>query len=322
MTKNIQMNLFARVVLLSCIYFGAMTQGRAQDRYAPLVEKILASWDSADVVCLGENHGRKNDSDLRIAVVQHPKFPSIVNVIVVEFANPTHQDLLDRFILEGAPMTRDEISTVWRDASGAEVWESPIYEQFLQKVREVNLRLPREKRVRVIGGDNPIDWRKITSAEQLAPLINRGGNIRQIISEQVLDKKLKALAVYGAGHCVKMGMGFPGELAGRYPGRIWSVYGFFEEKGARQGKQTFKLGDKPAYLVVTGTTWETMPAAGMLLTFGKETFGTMLDAIVYYGDVPDVAVSADLTDLNAKYGVEFQRRGKLVDEALKLQRRP
>ncbi len=298
-----------------------------EDRFAPLVEGILGAWSSADIVCLGEDHGRKYDSDLRLALVRHPKFPRLVDVIVVEFANPAHQALLDRFILEGAPLSRDELAPVWRDASGAEVWESPIYEAFFRTVREINLHLPRDERVRVLGGDTAIDWRAITTAEQLVPLLkaglrNRGGNIRKIIAEQALDKKLKALAVYGSGHCQKIGMGFPGELADRYPGRMWSVYGLYGEEAARLGQKTFGFGDKPAYLVITGTPWAAKLAAGMFLTRGGETVGDMLDAIVFYGDVSDIVVPADKTELELKYGAEFARRHRLMEEALKLQGRP
>src|SRR5262245_7418924 len=175
-----------------------------QDRYAAVVERILEAWKSADVVCLGEDHGRKYDSDLRLALVRHPAFPRTVRVIVVESANPVHQALLDRFILDGAEMSRQELAAVWRDAIGAEVWESPIYEEVLRAVREVNLGLPREQRVRVLGGDSPIDWSKITKPEQLVPLLNRGGDIRTIIAREVLDAHLKGLAIYGARHCDKI----------------------------------------------------------------------------------------------------------------------
>ncbi|MGH8630580.1 MAG: hypothetical protein ACREU7_07425, partial [Burkholderiales bacterium] len=106
--------------------------GAGQQRYVSVIEDVLAAWKTADVVCLGEDHGRQYDSDLRIALVRHPAFPRTVRVIVVESANPIHQDLLDRFILEGAALTRQELAPIWRDASGAEVWESPIYEQFLR----------------------------------------------------------------------------------------------------------------------------------------------------------------------------------------------
>ena len=136
-----------------------------------------------------------------------PRFPT-VRAVVVEMANPVHQDLLDRFILDGAPMSRDALAPIWRDATNPEVWESPIYEELLRAIRDVNKGLPREQRVRVIGGDSKVDWAVIKQPEDLLPLMNRGGNIREIIATQVLEPRLKALAIYGAGHCRKLAPGF------------------------------------------------------------------------------------------------------------------
>ena len=296
------------------------SRGSAADaRYDPVVNGILLAWGSADVVCLGEDHGRKHDSDLRLALVRHPKFATVVDVVVVEMANNAHQSLLDRFVLDGAVMSRDEIAPVWRDASGAEVWESPIYEEFLQAIREVNLKLPRDRRVRVIGGDTAIDWTPIRRQEDLVPLLkaglrNRGGNIRRIIAEQVLEKRVKALAIYGSLHCIKIGMGFPGELMDKYPGRLWSVSTLAGDAAARAQK-LFGLADQPAYVVTTGTRWESHPAAGILPAFRGETIGQMGDAIAYLGLVPDVVVRADLTDLQTKYGAELARRRQLMEAA-------
>jgi uncharacterized iron-regulated protein len=70
------------------------------------VKGILAAWGKADVVCLGEDHGSKNDSDLRIALVEDPDFARKVRLIMIESASVTRQDLLDRFILEGGDLTR------------------------------------------------------------------------------------------------------------------------------------------------------------------------------------------------------------------------
>lgn len=310
---------------LSClVVLLAAGPGRAQetDRYAPVVRQILDAWKTADVVCLGEDHGRKYDSDLRLALVRTPAFARIVRVIVVESANPVHQALLDQFILDGATLSREELAVVWRDASGAEVWESPIYEEFLRAVQEVNARLPRDQRVRVLGGDSPIDWQSIKRPEDLVPLVNRGGNIRSIIAEQVLNQHLKGLAIYGANHCNKVGGGFPGDLAGRYAeGRMWSIEPLFRAAGTRRAKELFGFGNPPAYTVITGTKWAATPAADLLAVRPRFPLGDVLDAVVYHGDVPDSVVRADLTVLNAKYGVEFRRRRILLDSAFALWRR-
>ena len=212
-------------VVVGVVLVGMASTVSPQARYGGVVEEILAAWKSADLVCLGEAHGREYDSELRIALVRHPEFPRTVRMIVVEWGNPVQQDLLDRFILDGAVMTREELAPVWRDAQGAEAWESPVYETFLRVLREVNRGLPAQQRVRVLGGDRKIDWSKITRAEELVPVVHRGHSIRDILAEQILDQNVKALAIYGARHCAKADGGFLSELASLYGNkRVWSVW--------------------------------------------------------------------------------------------------
>jgi Haem-binding uptake, Tiki superfamily, ChaN len=285
----------------------------AQAEYSPLVEGIVSGWNQADLVCLGEHHGSKQDSDLRIALVRNPQFARIVKLIVVEFANPVHQDVLDRFVLDGAEVPHEELASVWRDSSSPGiVWESPVYESFLRAVREVNQRLPfYRQRIRVIGGDSPIDWKKITTPQQLAPLLNRNGNIRNILAQKVLEKHVKSLAIYGAAHCEKSTMGFPYALS-----RIWSISSL---RGPRNWK-AFELSDKPAYINVSGTKWASLPSSW----FDSEAqgrFGDLLDAIVWYGDTSDVFIDGDTTELEAKYGTELERRARLIDEVNEITRR-
>ena len=284
-----------------------------QERYAGVVEQILSAWKTADVVCLGEAHDRYYDNELRIALIRHPAFSRTVRAIVVEMANPVRQDLLDRFILDGATLSREEIAPIWRDATNPEVWESPIYEQFLRAVRDVNLRLPREQRVRVIGGDSKVDWSKIKQPEDLLPLMNRGGNIREIIATQVLEPHLKALAIYGSGHCIKVGRGFPGDLAGRYPKqRFWSISPVISlEKITKQREP----GKEPVYIVLGGSQWAATPTE---LSGRNFTWGQLYDAIVYHGDVPDKIVGPDMDAFKASMGMELDRRAKLVADASKL----
>jgi hypothetical protein len=295
-----------------------------QSRYSGILERILGAWETADVVCLGEGHGRYFDNELRMAVVRHPAFPGLVQTVVVEMANGVHQDMLDRFVLDGAAMSREELAPVWRDATNPEVWETPIYEQFLRAVREVNLRLPREKRIRVLAGDGTVDWSKITRPEELIPFMNRGGNIRTIIAEQVLDKRLKALAIYGSGHCAKVGLGFPGDLAGRYARtRFWSIYPLARKEAVAKAQSLFGLGPEPAYIVVAGTPWSTAPIDMLPPPLNTRKIGEVADAIVYHGAVPDSIVATDMATLRAQFGAELARREKILTDAVKLrQKRP
>lgn len=252
----------------------------AKTRLQNIVNGILGAWDKADVVCLGEDHGSKNDSDLRIALIEHPDFVGKVNAIIVEFADSIHQDILDRLALEGEDIPREQLRLVWKDTSGKAVWESPIYEAFLRAVRKVNLALPRNRRVRLIAGDN--------STER-----NRGRFIREAVSREILDKGLKGLAVYGSGHCERRGMGFPGELSDKYPGRIWAASSFYD---VDEGRRVFGLGDEPRLIPINGTDKAKIPS-GKMFFLGRyndpATLGDLFNAIVYYGSARDVKVPRD-----------------------------
>ena len=52
-----------------------------------VVRTLLSVFDQADVLALGEVHGRQADSDLRIALVRRPDFATKVRSIVVEFGS-------------------------------------------------------------------------------------------------------------------------------------------------------------------------------------------------------------------------------------------
>ena len=249
-------------------------------RLQPIVKGILAVWDKADLVCLGEDHGSKNDSDLRIALVEHPDFIRRVKVVMIESASVAHQDILDRFVLGGEDMTRDKLRAVWSDADGHEVWDAPIYEAFIRSVRKINLGVPREKRVRLLAGDDPTER-------------NRGRWIREAVAREILDKNVKGLAVYGAGHCINYGGGYPGEIGGKYPGRLWSVFNFFDVEA---GRRAFGLGEDPVLIQITGTDKAQQPS-GRMFFLGRVNdnykLGEVTDAIVYYGNIKDAKVPAE-----------------------------
>jgi hypothetical protein len=64
-----------------------------------IVRTLISAFDRADIVALGESHGRiRLDSELQIALVRHPDFAKKVRSIVVEFGSATEQWTLDRYI--------------------------------------------------------------------------------------------------------------------------------------------------------------------------------------------------------------------------------
>jgi uncharacterized iron-regulated protein len=111
---------------------------------------LISAFDQADIVALGEWHGRISlDSDLRIAMVRHPDFAKKVRSIVVEFGSTTEQSTLDRYI-RGENVSRAQLEQVWKTTTQAPngIWDQPIYADFFAAVRDVNSKLPADARRR------------------------------------------------------------------------------------------------------------------------------------------------------------------------------
>jgi hypothetical protein len=182
-----------------------------------IVQTLISVFEHVDVVALGEAHGRRADSDLRIALVRHPDFARKVRSIVVEFGSTTAQSTLDRYI-RGENVSRAQLEQVWKTTSNG-VWASPIYAEFFAAVRDVNSKLPAGARIRVFGGDpGPTDKRD----RELAAVA--------VLEEHVLSKHGKALMIYGAAHFYRTAppsFGTSADLARRleqaHPGRIYTV---------------------------------------------------------------------------------------------------
>jgi hypothetical protein len=191
-----------------------------------IVSALISVFDQYDIVALGEAHGRRLDSDLRIALVRHPDFAKKVRSIVVEFGSTTEQTTLDRYI-RGENVSRAQFEQVWKTTSqaqfGSPVSENPIYTDFFAAVREVNSRLPADARIRVLGGDpGPGDNR------------SRETTAVSVLKEQILQKHGKALVVYGAAHFYRTApadylaslgkdIGIARMLEIDYPGRTFAV---------------------------------------------------------------------------------------------------
>jgi hypothetical protein len=155
-----------------------------------IARALVAAFDQADVVALGEAHRRKLDSDLRIAVVRNPDFAKKVRSIVVEFGSTTEQSTLDRYT-RGENVSRAQLEQVWKTTtqSANGIWDDPIYADFFAAVRDVNSKLPADARIRVFGGDpGPGDNRSRETAAV------------SVLKQQVLQKHGKALVIYGAAH--------------------------------------------------------------------------------------------------------------------------
>jgi hypothetical protein len=176
---------------------------------------ILDAFRSHFVVALGEGlHGNEQGHAFRLALIRDPRFAATVNDIVVECGNAKYQELMDRFV-RGDEVPYETLRQVWQNTTQISgVWDRPIYEEFFRAVRTVNASLPRERQLRVLLGDPPVDWDKILQGtEDVGRWVrDRDRHAVEVIRREVVTKQRRALVVYGDGHLFRAGQSLVGQL--------------------------------------------------------------------------------------------------------------
>ena len=231
---------YSKVVLLFLAWTLVLPQpGRAQSApnrpigngktniSEPAIPAILAAFKTFEVVAMPAAHGDKDIDDFILSLVRDPRFPLLVNDIVVECGNLRYQPILDRYIAgENVPFA--DVQHVWRDTTVQQMCgASGFYEQLYPLIRALNQRLPAAGRLRIVAADPPIDWSKIRSYEDLVPFFDRDGSIASVMESEVLSKHRKALMLFGVFHLLHGGGPGLGDAVTRYerdyPGRTLVV---------------------------------------------------------------------------------------------------
>ena len=322
----------------------------AETTVRPAVDGIFAAFQQHPLVGLGDAHGLAEEGELYRQLVRDPRFAKEVGNVVVEFASAAHQDTLDRY-LDGQDVPRAELRKVWSDVVG---WSKPpgaMYAQFLAAVREVNLKLPRAKRIKVWAGEPPADWSAIKRREDWEPLLlQRNSYPAAIIKDHILDQGKKALVIYGALHFYAFptpaGMhprlGLKELVERRAPNAFYVVnpyFGFFQVGCSARFEAATAWSPGSLMSPVKGTPLEGLllrdgctvgrpptPAPGAptippeVLARSQAGFVRLLsgadaDALLCLGPAASLTLSPDDPDLSTDtvYAAEIQRRHAITD---------
>lgn len=232
------------------------------------VAAIIEALDTHQVVALGDWHYNLELHELRLALVRDPRFPEVVNNIVVEFGTPKHQRVIDAYV-NGADVPYAELRRVWTETSQGGLWDGRVYEEFFEVVRDVNSSRPEHRRIRVVLGDpTPL------TMEAEAALIKR----------EVIDAGHNALIVYGYMHLPRRPLWYTisdqewMEFAYNHAETVSTV-----EHLEAAGISVFSVYPRATdpFVAVQGNTisWE-MPALAMLegTVLGLEPFATFASA--------------------------------------------
>ncbi len=199
-------------------------------------DAVFKAFEQHQVVLLGEVHWNIAEHQFIRTVLTDPRLPATVRDIAVEFANASYQPVIDRYIA-GGDVPADSLRQVWQNVIVPMAWDSPLYATFFRTVRDVNRKLPADRKLRVVALDPPIHWDDVRKTDD----IPRQWGYRdpmwfEILDREVLLRGRKALVICGGLHIIRRDpvTGFlpaPIEQAGlgdaldqRYPGAAYSIF--------------------------------------------------------------------------------------------------
>ena len=129
----------------------------------------------------------------------------------METGNALYQDQMDRFI-RGEDVPEASLRRVWQNTTQPfTTFDSPISEELFRAVRAVNMSLPPDRRLRVLLGDPPVDWDRVTPqdlGEWQTGMAQRDSYPAGLVRREVLAKHRRALMIYGGMHFQRKNLDF------------------------------------------------------------------------------------------------------------------
>lgn len=291
------------------------------------VAAILQLYEQHPIVMFGEVHGCVQEHALLKKLVTSPEFAARVNDVVIEIGNSLYQDVLDRYIAgENVPM--EQLRKTWENVVGAPGGNpTPPYHGLLAAVREANQKLPKERRLRVLAGDPPIDWEHVESRQDIAPFLPfRDEHFAGVVRYQVLARRRKALLVMGAGHFQRRG-GKPGLIEQQMLAAFVKPYvviagsdvvGTYDDVDARFVQHAW-----PWLMEIKGSWLSSLTRRADVPVIGFPAIGNdaapagtwdqVADAYLFLGPRDKLTQGGEAFDLNGTaYGSELRRRWKIL----------
>lgn len=177
-------------------------------------DALAAKFDNHQFLFLGSTHGDAKSEEFLACLVTRPAFQQRATDIVTEWASSAHQQLLDRYLLKLEPAPADGLGAVFLDTDSPTLWTAlPAVRQTIEALREVNRRLLPKKRIRLIGGNEGIDWARVRTADDLAPYPYKTNLMEHLIAEHLgKTPGNRTLVIYGDAHIHYRGDNFMGEF--------------------------------------------------------------------------------------------------------------
>lgn len=255
---------------------------------------LLGAFGRHRIVALGLAHGLRQQEDFVIGLLRHPRFPAMVDSIVVEDGNARFQALADRYIA-GGDVSAKALRPVWRDTVGSAPGDVPDEwpAQFFAAVRRLNRTLPTGRRIRVALGDPAFDFHTLHRRHDIDAAVGRRDRVFAAAAAREARGGRHVLLLSGSMHLVRV----PPKLFGGANAlrilergakhRVWTILPYF---GGARGQDDFERRyisrwSPIAVRALTGTLGE-QPADRILPQWATPsglTLRSIGDALISFG---------------------------------------
>ena len=307
-------------------------------RGATAIEEIAKQYDQHPLIMMGEWHRNVQQHVFLRELVRDPAFICRTDDIVIEFGNARLQNVADAYAA-GENVTEAQLQSMFRETEVPFTWNSPVYRQFYETVREVNEKHICPHPVRLVLGDPPIDWSRVKTLKDFEPYGDRDGFFAETVEREVLARHHHALLIAGVPHALrkmpkdeKDGLPEPtvAQLIERkHPRQLFSIALVTTPAAA----QTLKMGPPPSFKIVRGSGLERAdfgiiaPAwtATPVVVNGKHDWkldpakswprmGEVVDGVVYLGGDETRLFPPPSIYLEPVYQQELRQRAAIIKE--------
>ena len=313
----------ARLAVIAALSAAPAQPILAQDRFCPpgyaaVADSVAAQFDTHQFVLMGSTHGWKKQHDFQLCLVSRPAFQRRVTDVMVEWANPVYQRLVDRYLIGLEPIPLDSLAPVWIDTDAPDLWgRLTLMPAFYQAVRAMNEQLEPKRRIRVIGGCEPIDWSRVRTQEDVARYPYKSNWAAHVIMEHFAPEPSHRLfVIYGEGHVNRRGT-LTAEARRTVSLDQWFMVGVVRERGEDESLIA-RMGD-PAQAFFAGTDrlLAAPPYPRDLAIARQQPLSSAVSAVVYLGPEPDHSMS-HAVDLTPSQLAEVARRDAIKGDLRQL----
>jgi hypothetical protein len=284
----------------------------------PAIAQIAEQFDQHPLILVGELHRWEQLHAFIREMIRNPEFVCRADDIVVEFGNSRLQELADTYAF-GGKVTDTQLQSLWRETAVPLTWNSPVYRQFYETVRDINQRHLCAHPIRIVLGDPPLDWSKIKTAKDYERWSDRDASFAEVVEREVLSKHHRAFLLAGQFHVVKQtpegdkeGLRAAQLLERKHPGSLFSIVAVPSPAVA----ETMRMGPPPSFKIVRGSELETADFA-MIATMNPHKkwppMADVIDGLLYVGEQTLLYPSPAIY-LDPAYQRELRRRASILKD--------